>query len=143
MRPQPILQYSGNACHLGYRIRIQADHKVASSTRGISHDSEKPIKPTTAEHGKAQLLAHINTGSHMLWCADLDTALVATKSGTSPAPASDQLEGASADLLARSGHTNDHRLAPATVSSLQGSAHHLMQKYNAMIQLECHVYAAL
>src|SRR5690606_14912775 len=55
----------------------------------------------------------------------LGTALDAPEGTAAPYPAGHQLERTGADLLTRTGHTDDGRLAPALVAALQGSAHQL------------------
>ncbi|ANB11641.1 hypothetical protein AWJ20_4462 [Sugiyamaella lignohabitans] len=54
---------------------------------------------------------------------ELRTTLDTTKGRTSPNTTSNQLEGTSRDLLTSSSNTNDNRLTPALVTSLQSTAH--------------------
>src|SRR5690606_15098896 len=53
----------------------------------------------------------------------IGAALGATKGGTHPAAAGDELEGTGGDFLAGTGHPDHHRLAPAAMAGLKRLAH--------------------
>src|SRR5690606_31319847 len=55
----------------------------------------------------------------------LAAAAHAAERRTAPDAARDQLERTRGNLLARAGHADDDRLAPALVTALERSAHHL------------------
>lgn len=70
---------------------------------------------------------------------ELGSAAHATECGAAPDTAGHQLEGARADLLAGTRHTNDHGLAPALMAALKRGAHHVY----VADALEAEIYAAV
>mmetsp|Transcript_28914 Transcript_28914/g.51691 ORF Transcript_28914/g.51691 Transcript_28914/m.51691 type:complete len:263 (+) Transcript_28914:360-1148(+) len=78
-------------------------------------------------HAMGDVVVQLGPAPHVLLdqLRHLDAALVAAKRGALPHTASHQLEGTGRYLFPRGSHTNDHRLAPATVGALQRGAHDL------------------
>src|SRR5690625_3522902 len=92
----------------------------------LQHQVKRPVD-LLQPHGVGNKGLQFDLALHGIFhhARQLAAALHATKSGTLPGPPGDQLERTGGNFLPGTGHADDHRLTPATESTLQRCPHHL------------------